>query len=134
MNLAGMKILLAEDNKVNQMVARRLFKKWNIDLTIAKDGAIAVDLFKSNEFDLILMDIQMPNMNGFEATKLIRKLPNGNLPIYSMSASSVSSDATHNGKNLMDGHIGKPFNPDELHEILCKFVRSEVKTSVSSIG
>jgi len=129
-----MKILLAEDNKVNQIVAKRLLKKWDINLTIAENGAIAVDLFKSNEFDLILMDIQMPEMDGFEATKRIRKLPNGDLPIFSMSASTFSSKISQQDKNLLDGHIGKPFNPDELHKMLCKHIPSVEKTSVSSIS
>ena len=116
--LDGMKILLAEDNRVNQMVAKRLLNKWKVDLTIAEDGAEAVDLFKANDFDLILMDIQMPKMNGFEATEIIRKLPNGKLPIFSMSASTFSTNYDIEHKNLMDGHIGKPFNPDELFTIL----------------
>ncbi len=117
-DLAGMKILLAEDNKVNQMVAKRLLNKWKVNLTIAEDGVAAVESFKTNDFDLILMDIQMPNMDGFEATKIIRKLPNGKLPIYSMSASTFSSSYGIENKNLLDGHIGKPFNPDELFALL----------------
>ncbi len=129
--LAGMKILLAEDNKVNQMVAQRLLKKWKIELTIAEDGQKAVESFEINHFDVVLMDIQMPNMDGYEATKLIRKLPNGDLPIYSMSASTFSSTNSQINKNLMDGHIGKPFNPDELFELLCKHVSVKELASVS---
>lgn len=117
-DLNGMRVLLAEDNKVNQIVARRLLEKWNVDLVIAENGAIALDKVKTADFDCILMDIQMPVMDGFEATKLIRALPNGNLPIYSMTASTLSADADQEYVDLMDGHIGKPFNPDDLYAIL----------------
>jgi len=127
----GMKILLAEDNKVNQIVAKRILNKWRIDLTIAQNGLEAVELFKSNDFDLILMDIQMPEMDGFEATKIIRKLPNGKLPIYSMTASSLNLGTNKEGKELMDGHIGKPFNPKELQMVLCKHLPKKEITSIS---
>ncbi len=119
-DLNGMKILLAEDNKVNQMVAKRLLSKWGIDLIIAENGFEAIETFKANDFDLILMDIQMPKMDGFEATKRIRKLSNGNLPIYSMTASTFSTNTSKENKELMDGHIGKPFNPTELFDLLKK--------------
>lgn len=121
-DLNGMKILLAEDNKVNQMVAKRLLSKWGIEIKIAEDGIEAISFFKTNEFDLILMDIQMPKMDGFEAARNIRKLPNGDLPIYSMSASTFSKNTKTEDKKLMNGHIGKPFNPNELFKLLHKHV------------
>ena len=117
-NLHGMKILLAEDNKINQIVSKRILEKWNVNLTIAEDGQIAVDLYKSGDFDIVLMDIQMPNMDGIEASRNIRNLPNGDVPIYSMTASTLSDDLRKEYEKLMNGHISKPFEPENLYNIL----------------
>ena len=117
-DLSGMKILLAEDNKINQIVAKQILDKWNVDLVIAENGAIAVEYVETTKFDCILMDIQMPIMDGFEAARRIRTLPNGNIPIYSMTASTLSNDLQKEHALLMDDHIGKPFNPDQLYYLL----------------
>ena len=117
-DLNKMKILLAEDNKVNQLVAKRILEKWNVDLTIAEDGLVALAAYKENKFDLVLMDIQMPNMDGIECAKCIRELPNGNVPIYSMTASTLSVELKKEYARLMDGHVGKPFSPEGLYQQL----------------
>lgn len=67
-----MRILLAEDNKINQLVAKRILTNWGVKLTIAQDGQEAVDIYKEKQFELILMDIQMPNLDGYGATEAIR--------------------------------------------------------------
>ena len=117
-----MKILLAEDNKVNQLVAKRILTNWGVELTIAEDGQKAVDAVKNQSFDLILMDIQMPNLNGYDATDQIRKMPapKGNIPIIAMTASSLKI-AKKAKIHKMNGYIGKPFNPEELLVALSKY-------------
>ena len=132
--IAGMKILLAEDNKINQIVAKRILTAWGVKLTIAKNGKEAVKHANTSNFDLILMDIQMPIMDGFEATDTIRQLPGtkGKIPIYAMTASSFSINEKSKA-HKMNGHIGKPFNPDELLSIISKHYRSEkTKKQVTS--
>ena len=124
--LNGMKILLAEDNKVNQIVAKRILVGWGIDLTIAQNGQEAVEQATAHHFDLVLMDIQMPIMDGFEATDNIRQLPGtkGETPIFAMTASAFTSKEKSKG-HKMNGHISKPFNPDELLTIISQYYRNE---------
>ncbi len=130
--LSGMRVLLAEDNKVNQLVARRILTNWGIHLTIAQDGQQAIESLQKGDFDLILMDIQMPKLNGYEATDIIRKMPNpkGNVPIIAMTASSLAvleKSKTHN----MNGYIGKPFNPKELFKVISEFKKSNSSLAIS---
>lgn len=120
--LSGMKVLLAEDNKVNQLVANRILSNWGIELTIAQDGQEAIETVQENNFDLILMDIQMPRLDGYEATDIIRKMPSpkGNIPIVAMTASSLA--VVEKSKiHKMNGYIGKPFNPEELLKTISEF-------------
>ncbi|MGL6196298.1 MAG: response regulator [Thermoguttaceae bacterium] len=119
--LSGKKILLAEDNKINQMVAEGMLKMHGIELTIAQDGAEAVEIVKNNDYDLVLMDIQMPNMDGLEAAKAIRVLDKPGiekLPIIAMTAHAMDS---HYRKSLdagMNDHITKPIDPEKLRKTL----------------
>ena len=88
----GAKILLVEDNKINIMVAQKFLKKWGLDVDVAENGQIAVDKVKANDYELVLMDLDMPVMDGYEATKQIRALQESRyqkLPIIALSASAV---------------------------------------------
>ena len=128
--LAGMKILLAEDNKVNQIVAKRILTNWGVDLSIAPNGRKAVEMATATDYDVILMDIQMPIMDGFEATDNIKKLPGkkGEVPIYAMTASAFTSKEKSKG-HKMAGHISKPFNPEELFDILTKHLTESIPSN-----
>ena len=111
-------LLLVEDHKMNQLVAKKtLLKKWkNVNLKIADNGQIAVDLLKEHTFDLILMDIQMPIMDGYEATTYIRKhMPHlKDLPILAMTAHAhIAKDESYREYG-MDDYVLKPFRPEEL--------------------
>lgn len=125
----GYNILLAEDNLINQKVASAHLKKFGHKVTIANNGIEAVDFFSKFRYDLILMDIQMPEMDGIVAAQLIRdyEKENRNLertPIIAMTANVMEEDIKKYMDQGMDGFIGKPFKADELKEIFNKYIES----------
>ena len=106
-----LQLLLVEDNKVNQKLGERLLSKMGHHVTLAANGQPAVPLALHKQFDLILMDIQMPVMSGTEATRLIRdseKKNGGHLPIIAMTADAMARDAEKFFASGMDGYISKP--------------------------
>ncbi len=116
---AKIKILLAEDNKINQLVAKRFLNRFGFNLDIANDGREAVQMVKDNKYDLILMDIQMPELDGLEATRIIRSKLKGqkkNIKIMAMTASVLKKEIDRCYEAGMDDYIPKPFDPDELYE------------------
>ncbi len=114
-DLNGMEILLVEDNGMNVFVARKFLQKWNVQTTVASNGMEAVDCAQKMDFDLILMDLQMPEMDGFEAAKAIRKF-NTTVPIFALTANVNSEAKTAVFESGMNDYISKPFNPDELYK------------------
>ncbi len=125
--LQGMRILLVEDNAVNQLVAQHLLTSIGIDLTTVENGQEAVDIIIEQPFDLVLMDIQMPVMDGYEATRTIRqRLPDNPLPIIAMTANAMREDRDRALAAGMNDHIGKPINHDELLQKLQKWSGKEV--------
>jgi CheY-like chemotaxis protein len=117
----GLRVLLAEDNPVNQTIVVRLLEKRGHSVQVASDGIEALKIFKQGKCDLILMDVQMPIMDGFEATAAIRereKTTGGHFPIIAMTAHAMKGDRERCLAAGMDGYISKPFQIDELlHEI-----------------
>ena len=114
-NFSGLNVLLVEDNQVNVMVAKQLLNRWNIQVDAAVNGKDALVWVKRKKYDLILMDLQMPEMDGFESASTMRKA--GILtPIFALSA-NVNSDARENViASGMNDYISKPFKPSELSE------------------
>lgn len=118
------KVLLVEDNQVNQQVTSALLKGMKLNVIIAENGLEAVNLVQKEYFDLILMDLQMPVMDGFEATRQIRELPKGkNLPIIAMTASAMIQDRYACLEAGMNDHVQKPMNPEVLRSCLLKWIR-----------
>lgn len=112
----GLRILLAEDNEMNQLVATRFLKNWDIEVDIANNGLEAVEKTKEKHFDLILMDLQMPEMDGFEAAKEIRKNHEyDNTPIIALTASVLIDVKDQIAQFGMNDYLPKPFKPDELN-------------------
>ncbi len=122
--LDGMKILVAEDNSINILVLKRFLEKWNVQYQIATNGKAALDLIEKEDFDLVLMDIHMPEMDGEEATSFIRLNTNkkiSKIPIIALTA-NASSDVQQKLLNSgFTNYISKPFNPDNLFRLLKKY-------------
>jgi CheY-like chemotaxis protein/anti-sigma regulatory factor (Ser/Thr protein kinase) len=113
----ALRILLAEDNKINQYVARRLLEKHGHTVTVAGNGYEAVSLLDRADFDLVLMDVQMPEMDGFEATAAIRVKENGtgrHIPIIAMTAHAMKGDQERCLQAGMDSYVPKPITPSVL--------------------
>ena len=112
-DLKGKKILLVEDNQINVMVGRQILEKANLVVDVANDGLMAVDKVRDNNYDVLLMDIQMPVMDGYTASKEIRKF-NTNVPILALSASVFQEVKDKMLESGMNGFIFKPFDPIDL--------------------
>jgi len=127
-NLKGTRILVAEDNKVNIMVIKKFLSKWQVDFDIAENGLIAFNMAMENTYDMILMDLQMPVMNGFEASRAIRESSsplNNVMPIYALSASTGLDIKNKLGEYGIDGLICKPFNPNDLFKKLTSILQQK---------
>ena len=113
-------ILVAEDNKVNQMVARKLLDKLGCQCSIAEDGAKAIEILNSGSFDAILMDIMMPVMDGIEATKQIRASDKdySQIPIIAFTASVDDKDKDSCLSAGMNGFLSKPATVEQLTDAL----------------
>jgi two-component system sensor histidine kinase/response regulator len=126
--LKGRKILLVEDNDINQEIVLELLHQAEIKVTLANNGQEAIDCFNTQSFDLILMDIQMPIMNGYQACEVIRDMPNGNvIPIIAMTANVLSEQRILATKAGMNDHIYKPIIPNNMFHILQKWMGTEDK-------
>ena len=121
-----LKILLAEDNPINQKVALVNLNNMGHQVEIAKTGKEAVEKFMQNEFDLIFMDIQMPEMDGIEATKKIREIEkqravSRKIPIIAMTANTMEGDREIYLQSGMNDYVSKPFKQNELIAIFSKY-------------
>ena len=132
------RILLVEDNEINQQVAREMLEQAGLMVTIANNGKEAVELLKEGKdaekmpFDAILMDIQMPVMGGFEATVEIRKEERfKDLPIIAMTAHAMAGDREKSLEGGMNDHVTKPIDPDQLFSILIKWIKPGARDQVS---
>ncbi len=119
--LEGIKILVAEDNKMNQMVLDMLLEDTNFALEYADDGKIAVEKFKEGEYNLILMDLQMPNMDGYEATKKIREI-DSEIVIIALSANVMSEDIQRAYEAGVNDYLSKPIDLEKIYRMLLKYL------------
>jgi two-component system sensor histidine kinase/response regulator len=122
---AGQRLLLAEDNRVNQALASRLLEKHGYTVVIAENGREALLALDRESFDLVLMDVQMPEMDGFEATAAIRereRITGSRLPIIAMTAHAMKGDEARCLRAGMDGYISKPISAQNLFDTLEKYL------------
>lgn len=113
--LKDIRILLVEDNKFNQIIAQSLLEKWQTKIQIAENGQQAVDILKTTTFDIILMDLQMPVMDGLTASRTIREQLNIKTPILALTANVLKGVIENCMAAGMNGYISKPFNPDDFY-------------------
>lgn len=119
-------VLLVEDNNINAMLATQVLKKKGFTLMHVVNGLLAVEAVQRYQFDLVLMDVQMPVMDGINATKVIRKLegPVGEIPIIAMTAHSLNGEMQNCYQAGMNGYIAKPFKPNDLFNTIIETVRN----------
>ncbi|MGL4594448.1 MAG: response regulator [Thermoguttaceae bacterium] len=125
-DLRGKRVLLAEDNRINQIVATEMLQMYGMDVTIVENGDDALDFVRNQNFDLVLMDIQMPVMDGLEATRRIRKLDKPGvekLPILAMTANALDRDYQRSLDVGMNDHLTKPISADKLREALETWIK-----------
>ncbi|HGK7312764.1 response regulator [Aeromonas hydrophila] len=122
----GLRILLAEDNELNQQVALELLRAVGADVSIAGNGSIALEMVAQTHYDLILMDMQMPVMDGLAATRLLREREDvgQHTPILAMTANVMAGDRERCLAAGMDDHIAKPIDPDRLYAALQRWATS----------
>lgn len=121
--IAGKKILVAEDNELNKFILLNYLKNWNAHSDYAINGEQAIDYFKKNSYDLILMDMEMPGIDGIEATKIIRSMPKGlKVPIIALSASDFDDIREEVFSAGINEIISKPFQKESLKRNIIKIL------------
>jgi len=143
--IRGARVLLAEDNEINQQVAKEILEQAGLVVRIANNGQEALDLVRANTFDAVLMDVQMPVMDGYTATREIRKLEGGSgkeeggmrkegtssIPIIAMTAHAMSGDHEKSIAAGMNDHITKPIDPEKLLGTLARWIGPRDRTATS---
>ena len=120
---SGTRILLVEDEPIHQEVSQSFLEATGLRVDLAEDGIEAVDMASTFDYALILMDVQMPNMNGIDAPQVIRALPGRQqTPILAMTANAFEEDRRECLAAGMNDHIGEPIDPEQLFEILLKWL------------
>lgn len=134
-DIFGATVLLVEDNEVNQLVAKQFFKNKDIKVDVAANGLIALEKIKSMEYDLILMDLQMPEMDGYEAAQKIRSIQDRyfqEIPIIALTASTMSEVRKRVLASGMNDYISKPFVPDTFYNCLYKYINKSLKKNLNN--
>jgi two-component system sensor histidine kinase/response regulator len=132
-HIQGAQLLLVEDNEINQQVAKEILEGAGLNVTLANNGQEAVNAVKENEYDAVLMDVQMPVMDGYTATRQIRNLKSEirNVPIIAMTAHAMAGDEDKSLQAGMDGHVTKPIDPDQLFATLQKWIQPSEKRATT---
>jgi CheY-like chemotaxis protein len=127
-SLPPLNVLLVEDGKANQILARGMLKKWGHQVVVAENGEQAIQKWRQGEFNVILMDVQMPVMDGIEATRRIREMEvrtNSHIPIVAMTAHAMKGDRDRCLNAGMDNYVAKPFRKSDLHAVLSQYFSAD---------
>lgn len=130
------RILIAEDVELNQFIARQILESWGMEVAVAANGRIAVEMVQEQHFDMILMDIQMPEMDGIEATEIIRKMNNPDLakiPIIALTANALKGDNHLYFQAGMNDYITKPYTEEKLYSVLSKYLPANPNYSAPNL-
>jgi two-component system, sensor histidine kinase and response regulator len=134
---ASLRVLLAEDNQVNQLLARRMLEKRGHRVAVATNGREALAALDEGSYDLVFMDVQMPEIDGIEATLTLRereKTGGNHLPVIALTAHAMKGDQERCFAAGMDGYLSKPIRPQELDELLEKYVARRMELLVGPEG
>jgi signal transduction histidine kinase/CheY-like chemotaxis protein/HPt (histidine-containing phosphotransfer) domain-containing protein len=126
-DVSHIRLLVVEDNRINQLLVKNMLKKFGFSqIEMADNGKMALQVLESQPFDIVLMDIQMPDMDGYEATRFLRKKlagPNAKIPVIALTADASEKERTHAQDAGMNDYVVKPYTPEELFGTLLKFVK-----------
>jgi signal transduction histidine kinase/CheY-like chemotaxis protein/HPt (histidine-containing phosphotransfer) domain-containing protein len=125
------RVLVVEDNSINQNFITHLFREWKLDLDLANNGSEAIGKLRSTQYDLVLMDIQMPVMDGYTAAKEIRNELKSNVPIVAMTAHAMAGEREKCLSYGMNDYISKPVREEELQRILARYGRKKIRRAAS---
>jgi CheY-like chemotaxis protein len=130
-DIAGLRILVAEDNEINQNLIKTVLSNFQLEISIANDGKEALELRKNNEYDLIMMDIQMPVMGGIEATEAIleyeKEQETNHVPIVALTANALQGDREKYLRAGMDDYISKPIKIDQVRQVIQEHCHVKLK-------
>ena len=126
-DLSGCNILLVEDNEINRFLAITILKKWHAEVEIAEHGKHALEILDNQTFDVILMDMQMPEMDGLQTTEYIRANIDKNTPIIALTANAVKGERDKCFEAGMNDYVSKPFDPDDLFNKITKHWEMDVQ-------
>jgi signal transduction histidine kinase/CheY-like chemotaxis protein len=121
----NLRILLVEDNPMNRQLMQHIFEQWHIDFDIAVNGMEAVERVRTEVYDMLLMDIQMPGMDGYTATEKIRQELHMEVPIIAMTAHALAGEREKCLSHGMDDYLSKPIDEKSLYKMICKYVPAE---------
>ncbi len=124
-NIEGVRVLLVEDNQINRFMAQTILEQWKVDVTCAENGGEAVDLLKYSTFDLILMDMQMPVLDGLQATWMIRNKLKITTPIIALTANAIKGELEKCMEVGMNGFVSKPFTQEVLQKEMYTILKRE---------
>lgn len=132
--LQNLRVLLVEDNDINRLYAKSILKNWRCYTDTAENGLVAIEKIKNGEFDVVLMDVQMPVMDGYEATKAIRSMapPLNKIPVVALTANATKADVEKCMAAGMNDYLPKPFTPDDLRRKL--FEELKLMSSAQGAG
>jgi signal transduction histidine kinase/CheY-like chemotaxis protein len=131
--LKDIKILVAEDNQMNQQLIRHLMRQWQLDYLLVSNGKEVIDALKQNSFSVVLMDIQMPEMDGYAASLAIRNELKMDVPIIAMTAHAMSGEKERCLSYGMNDYISKPVREVQLYNILQQYAKSNIKPDKAGI-
>lgn len=132
----NLRVLLVEDNDINRLYAKSILETWKCHTDIAENGLVAIEKLKTSLYDVILMDVQMPVMDGYEATKAIRSMasPANAIPVVALTANATKKDVEKCLEAGMNDYVAKPFTPDDLYQKLFKKLKITADSTYSNDG
>lgn len=134
LHLADTKVLVVEDNDINQQLLKHLFTEWGLAFDIAPGGQQALTLLQHNTYSLVLMDIQMPGMDGYTVTRQIRNVLQLNIPVIAMTAHAMAGEREKCISQGMDEYISKPIREEQLYKLIQAFTGYNIKPQAEASG